>query len=197
MAGWVASLLGNGAVFLWWATSSFAWGISLGFGAEFLFLVVLLLLAALLVAGLLAVFPRTRRLAAALSVGCLVYSVMFAIALWAGNAVRMHGLKLFTERARPLIRAIEAYSDANGSPPSSLQDLVPAYLPEVPRTGVGSAPEYTYYRTDPASTQGNPWVLELGVSTGSMNWDSLIYYPLQNYPPGAIEPVAEWAYVHE
>jgi hypothetical protein len=50
-------------------------------------------------------------------------------------------------RSAPLIAAIERYNDAHGQYPTSLEDLVPDFLPLIPNTIVGGHPP-TYERTD-------------------------------------------------
>lgn len=124
-------------------------------------------------------------------------------AIVGGDAVRMWGFEQFTIRAKPLITAIREYESDRGHPPSSLSELVPDFLPEVHDTGIGSAPEYVYVAGDdaPAEYHGNAWTLRLPVSIGVLNWDLMLYYPLQNYPAhghgGVLRQVGDWAYVHE
>jgi hypothetical protein len=49
------------------------------------------------------------------------------------------------ERRNPeLIKAIEAYAYENGTPPATLAQLVPDYLPAIPRTGIAVRPDYDY-----------------------------------------------------
>jgi hypothetical protein len=69
---------------------------------------------------------------------------------------------------------------------------VPGRLPPIELVSGDKAREYY---------QGNPWVLTAIVSTGSVNWDKFLYFPLQNYPStgygGWLERIGDWAYVHE
>ena len=105
-------------------------------------------------------------------------------------------------RAKPLIRAIEQYSLDHDTPPASISEVVPEYLPAIP-SGLPpleliSGDELT---SSNYSAYGNPWILHSVVSTGILNWDQFIYFPLQNYPRndygGWLEPIGKWAYVHE
>jgi hypothetical protein len=202
VAGAAASVLINGAVFTWWASSSFSWGVPLP-GSEFTLLLAVAALVAATVGGLLLLFRRTRGAGLFLMPAGLILVFSFFLALRAGGAMRMWGFERFAERATPIVDAIERYSKEKGQPPPSLEELVPDYLPSIPATGVGSAREFRYIAGEQAEGQygGNPWVLELAVGTGFLNWDILIYYPLQNYPEhghgGMLEPVGNWAYVHE
>jgi hypothetical protein len=116
----------------------------------------------------------------------------------------MVGFERLIERSRPLIAAIREYEEVHGRPPSTLDALVPEFLPGVPETGVGSAPTYEYesFATDESPSEGAiPWWLMLPVSTGVINWDILLFLPNGDYPEygwgGWLEPVSDWAYVHE
>ncbi len=46
-----------------------------------------------------------------------------------------------------------------------------------------------------------PWELRINCSTGFLNRDVFFYWPVQKYPPqiygGDVEPVVDWAYVHD
>jgi len=45
------------------------------------------------------------------------------------------------------------------------------------------------------------WELRVHCSIGFLNWDVFFYWPTQDYPDGiyggAVERIADWAYVHE
>lgn len=203
IVGAVVSVLVNGTVFMKWASSSFSWGQPLRGWDDFAFLLAAVALMAAAVGGFLSLFPRTRAAGFFLAPASLIFVASFVVAAYAGSAVRMLGFERFTERAQPVVDAIDRYVRQNGQPPSSLAELFPDYLPSVPSTGVGSAPEFRYIVGEQAKREyhANPWVLQLDVSTGVMNWDIFIYYPLQNYPErghgGALERIGDWAYVHE
>lgn len=190
------ALLVNGAIFLWWAGSSFSWGIPLP-GSELALVPVLVALASAFVGFIAMALGRVRHLGVSLMSAGIVYLLSFALAHVAGQSVRTLGFARFAKRAEPLVTAIREYSEKHGAPPTLLAELVPAFLPAVPTTGVGSAPTFSYTR-GPSDSHGNPWVLYLNVGTGFLNWDLLLYYPLQNYPKyRSYEPIADWAYFHE
>jgi hypothetical protein len=113
--------------------------------------------------------------------------------------LRLLGFRLASDRAAPLVEAIHEHARRVGYPPESLDQLVPEYLPSVP----GRLPPIELVSGDKAREyyQGNPWVLTAIVSTGSVNWDKFLYFPLQNYPStgygGWLERIGDWAYVHE
>jgi len=197
-----ASILVNGLVFLWLASSSFSWGIPLP-GIEVTLLLAVFMLFLMLVGVALTVLSRTRAKGLVLICTGLVFVLTFIVAQRAGHSVRMLGFQDFAARAAPLVAAIREYSQEYGRPPAELERLVPDFLPAIPSTGVGSAPNFRYITGDRAlqNYHGNPWVLQLNVPTGMINWDILVYYPLQNYPTaghgGVFEPVGDWAYVYE
>jgi len=119
-----------------------------------------------------------------------------------GRMVRRAAFVRLAERSTPLVTAIRAYESKYGAPPPALAKLVPEFLPEVPRTGMRAYPIYRYYAGPVASKcDGNPWVLEVSTPSGGINFDTFIYFPLQNYPKtgygGYLEPIRDWAYVHE
>jgi hypothetical protein len=120
-----------------------------------------------------------------------------------GLQVRMVGMEACALRARPLIAAIEAYERDKSSPPTSLNSLVPIYLPAVPSTGMGAYPEFRYYIGPVAEEEffGNPWALEVFTPNVGINFDRMLYVPKRNYPKqafdGTLRPVGEWAYVFE
>ena len=106
------------------------------------------------------------------------------------------------ERSMPLVRAIESYYQHHGRPPNALQDLVPAYIREVPSTGLGAYPQYRLLIGDQAAYfERNPWVLLVDTPSGGINFDVMAYFPRQNYPEvglsGWWERVGQWAYLHE
>jgi hypothetical protein len=120
-----------------------------------------------------------------------------------GQRTRRAGMRSFTDRSQELISAIDAFEREHSAPPKSLDQLVPDYLPIVPSTGMMAYPEYTYRTGDDAAEYylGNPWALTVSTPSGGINFDMLLYLPNGNYPKhgfgGWLEPIGDWAYVHE
>ena len=194
----VTALVAYGPLILIWSLCIFgvAWIIA---GVE-VFILVPAAASLVALAGLLAApFKRLRQQAIRAMVigGALV--LLFVPTMVVAGKLRMLGFELAAQRATPLVAAIKAYEKDNGAPPATLQELLPRYLPQLPKrippleliTGEAARSEY----------QGNAWVLVAQVSTGLINWDLFMYFPNQQYPElgygGAIERVADWAYVHE
>ena len=119
-----------------------------------------------------------------------------------GKKVRSSAFHDLAERSAPLVSAISRYTDDHGSPPQTLNELVPDYLSETPKTGIMAYSEYRYEVGEDAERyEGNPWVLRVFTPSGGINFDEFMYFPLQNYPErgygGSFERVGDWAYLHE
>ncbi len=153
---------------------------------------------------LLGLMPRKTREACFLSLlFILAYFGVARICISIAGDVRMDGFKALAQRSTPLVDAIARYEEESGSPPPSLDDLVPDYLPEVPSTGMGAYPDYEYITGDTAQDRykKNSWVLIVPTPPGGLGWDQFMYFPNQNYPErgygGVLERIQDWAYVHE
>lgn len=119
-----------------------------------------------------------------------------------GGMVRMNEFERLAERSLPLVRAIESFVETENRVPDELGDLVPEYLAEVPKTGMGAYPDYEFVTSkDGEATEGNDWILRVDCPLGFLNWDQFLYFPNGNYPEfgygGYLVPVGDWAYVHE
>jgi hypothetical protein len=118
------------------------------------------------------------------------------------RVVRPYLFEGLAERSQALVQAIRLYDADYRRPPASLANLVPEYLPEIPRTGMTAYPDYKYKVCNVSDEcEGNAWVSSVPTPIGFLNWDEFVYYPSGNYPPtdfrGWLEPVRDWAYVHE
>lgn len=123
--------------------------------------------------------------------------------LYVSRGVRMQGIAAFAERSQTLIAAIEKYEREQGEPPEALSELVPDYLPAIPRTGMEAYPQYLYFSGDAVRKRyaGNDWVLRVLTPTLVVNLDEMFYFPRQNYAEWDwapdVEPVGTWVYHHE
>ncbi|GAA5494490.1 hypothetical protein Rhal01_00651 [Rubritalea halochordaticola] len=133
---------------------------------------------------------------------CIVYTGLFIASVLIGNKIRMAEFAALAKRSAPLVTAIADYTAQHGSPPENLQELVPQYLEEVPRTGIMAYPEYKYEVAPQAERyHSNPWVLYIPCTSGGLNWDEFVYLPQQNYDAEMshdyYERVHDWGYLHE
>lgn len=118
--------------------------------------------------------------------------------------IRTKQFEDLADRSRPLIAAISRFEKDHGRPPSKLDVLVPGYIKEVPHTGMGAYPDYEYkistLEPGPDHLEAS-WELSVPCSVGFANWDIFYYLPTEKYPNynygGYIEPIKNWAYVHE
>lgn len=163
----------------------------------------------LLMPSLVALFFKgSRRTGFTVIAFCLVYLLTAGAFMRASNWIRMYEFRRLAKRSAPLIMAIRSYEQNSGHPPARVEDLVPKYLPQVPKTGMGAYPEYEYITgKESLAYDGNPWVIVVDTPIGLINWDKFVYFPKQNYPPngrsgwvsnwGYMERLEDWGYVHE
>ena len=118
------------------------------------------------------------------------------------HSIRNTAFHELAQRSQSLVEAIQSYEQTHGNPPDSLQQLVPEFLSEIPKTGMGGSPDYHYLSgKDATRLGGNPWAIFVKTPRGPLDCDSFIYLPLQNYPESGykdyIEKIDDWGYVHE
>ncbi|MFH0794928.1 MAG: hypothetical protein V2A74_12955, partial [bacterium] len=147
-------------------------------------------------------FKPLRQLSLFLIIPAVLFVGTFFISARIGNVMRIQAFQKLAERSQPLVEAIDRYDKDHSQPPQTLKDLVPQYLPEIPKTGMAGYPEFEYYAGAKAKNyHDNPWVLVVPTPLGFLNWDNFMYFPKQNYPEegygGVLERVGDWAYVHE
>ncbi len=143
-----------------------------------------------------------RKKAAACWIISLVYVVSVLFSLHLGYKIRHRAFEELAIRSQHLVDAIHRFESERGSPPESLVELVPNYLPGIPATGIGAYPDYHYDAADYARRQGaGDWLLWVPTSSGGINFDRFVYFPSETYPErgesGAYEPIGKWAYYHE
>ncbi len=149
-------------------------------------------------------FKRVRRAGVRVFLIGLVSMVSFFGGLLTSSFVRTKQFEDLAERSMPLISAISRFEKEHGKPPAKLDELVPAYLKEVPHTGMGAYPDYEYKvsTTEPGPDHlAAAWELSVPCSIGILNWDVFYYLPTEKYPEydygGYTEPIKNWAYVHD
>ena len=111
---------------------------------------------------------------------------------------RNWGLERITEKADPLIDAIESYNDTEGSYPPDLQALIPNYVNEIMYTGAVGYPDFEYERATPES-HFKSYELYVRTPGGVFSLDTLIYWPEKHYPSeihgNKVRLIEDWAYV--
>jgi hypothetical protein len=112
----------------------------------------------------------TRRLADAVAMFCLAYIVVGIPGVMAADGARRFAFSRLAERSTPLVAAIHAFEADHRRPPSSLDELVPRYLPVLPGTGMGAYPHYHYDAYDDGG-----WRLWVPASEGPMSFELFEY----------------------
>jgi hypothetical protein len=190
----------------WWCAYSSWSGIS--YVGHFLltvnlFVVMLCLGAvlALVVGPIVALIPKYRRFMCITMLQSVVLILCFIGGMILGQKVWRKQVEAVVARGDVLVKAIQQYEAKYGDPPLSLDALVPDFLPEVTMTGIGLRSDFQYTLDQPKQYDGNPWVLVMIPPCAPMGFDSLMYFPKQNYPKhgygGGIERMGAWGYVHE
>jgi hypothetical protein len=144
---------------------------------------------------------------------CALFAVTFVLGWFASGIItwriRRAAFERVTQRGEPIIQAIESYRSREGGVPSSLNDLVPKHIKEIPGTGIRAYPEFEYevplvrdeYYKELYEKHKALYELRVDCSLGGLNWDCCIYWPSEDYPEsiygGRTERIGKWAYVHE
>lgn len=174
--------------------TGYGWNIA---GVELFLLVPLGALLILPFALVSLTFRRQRAKAAFFAFMSIALLASFIPMAKTAAAVRSYGFLVASERAAPLLSAIERHQRAQGFPPHLLDHLVPRYLAEIP----SGLPPVEIITGDEARQAygGNAWVLRANVPTGLINWDEFIYFPNLDYRGygGSIERIGDWAHYHE
>lgn len=142
-------------------------------------------------------FRRTKTQALPITLLALAFSCAAIPTISQTLNRRKQGFERLAQRSQGLVTAIRQFEKENKRPPDNLGDLVPRFLPAVPRTGIQAYPDYRYTRE---ATYENPWSLSVNASWGA-SFDQFVYLPKLNYPEfafgGNLERIGDWAYVHE
>ncbi len=160
----------------------------------------LLSLVILLIIAVILLFKRKKGTLLYLFAGVLLVFLGSLVSVLSPFLFRTDFVGVFTpvaERGQAIIDAVEAFHRDNGAYPECVEDFVPAYLKEMPKTGLAGYPDFTYRKGDDTI----PYVVSVNTPRGGLNWDEFIYWPTGNYEKhywgGWIEPVGKWVYFHE
>ena len=155
------------------------------------------------VISLLLCIPQKTRKKWLLRFMCLTSISFFSvIGLMLIGKVRMNEFEKLGINSTYIIRAVEEFRSENGFYPTKLDQLIPGFLPQLPKTGMGAYPNYKIIMNNSNNeTYENDWILMVDCPSGILNWDVFIYFPNGNYPKqaygGYLKPIGNWAYVCE
>ena len=97
---------------------------------------------------------------------------------------RDKAMHVIAKNGKPLVDAIEAYRlDHDGKVPLNLEHLLPTYLTSIPSTGVGCYKNYSLIHENeiPSWYPKAEWIVEVSISLGFGDGDTLYFLPAQNY----------------
>ncbi len=133
---------------------------------------------------------------------CVLFAVGYlGILVWC-SARRTTAFTRASANGGPIIAALNTYRDDNGVYPNSLSQLVPQYVPSVPRTGLIGYPTFTFPSGyNDISPVPDSYELRIECTSGGINFDRFIYWPSESYPKTIqgnwTERIGTWVYVHE
>lgn len=115
---------------------------------------------------------------------CLIFIFFMVIAFDVGARFKNAGLRRIAIQGEPLVEAIQRYQATNHVAPDALDNLVPAYIPNIPPTGAAAHPRFNFIKNQNSHLfAGNPWILTVPISANRFTTcEFLTYYPNQNYP---------------
>jgi hypothetical protein len=124
----------------------------------------------------------------------------FIPSLWAHQHLKLLGYDLLGRRSVLLISAIQEFEQKRGGPPLTLAELVPDFLPAMPKTRMAAYPEYEYAPEPGPCPNDNRWHIK--VDAGEvLKWDFFFFCPKGTYTEegwgGYNEVRGDWAYLHE
>ncbi|MCX7919393.1 MAG: hypothetical protein N3A72_07260 [bacterium] len=134
--------------------------------------------------------------------------------------VQIRNTRLLTtaKLVQPIITALEQYHTEFGKYPSSITDLVPKYLDQIPTIPMVGYPVLEYEKLEYVSgmmqkpvreESKNKWVrfetggyeLRLMPPLGSHHFDRFVYWPRKFYPKymygGTAETIGDWVFIQE
>lgn len=138
-------------------------------------------------------FKKLRESALALlaaSVTCVL--VLLAVSRVLAS-VDEAGLNALILRGKPIVEATLRYERERGHPPTTLQELVPDYLPSVPPTGSGAFPTWRY--TARAEPPGGRWSLSVHLGVILFDFKHLTFDPEGKYLSYGTHRIGDWAVV--
>ncbi|MDF1839003.1 MAG: hypothetical protein P1V35_14130 [Planctomycetota bacterium] len=145
--------------------------------------------------SLVLLVPKSTRAHAAAAALCCLFALLASIAgHHYAEDTRQWGLEQTLQRSQGIVDAIHSFAEKSGSAPDSLQDLVPALLPDLPNTGLVQDPNYEY---KPGVHGQQHWTLAVRINRRASRSGVLIYNSSELYPHRAdgysYQKIDRWA----
>lgn len=149
-----------------------------------------------------------RRVVLVLLIGCMIYGFVGWSIFYIASIYRMSRFADVAQQSEYLVDAIRRYEIDKGAPPARLDDLVPAYIPGMPETGLGAYPAYGYQVTNEYNRQltagpwfNRLWLLYIDIPLQDGHGEKFIYFPPRDIPEQweqtIVQRMDDWVYVRE
>lgn len=151
----------------------------------------------------LAFFHRTREDSVTGILVCLILLTFFGMQIFIGERIRIYKFHKLVNESQELIQAIEDFHSEKGRYPVMLQQLVPKYLKEYPKTNMQAYPDFQYITGSEVerSYPENSYAILISVPQSFFNFDKLLYLPKQNYKETLTDvsytKIGNWVYVND
>jgi hypothetical protein len=125
----------------------------------------------------------TRKHGLRLLSSCLSFLIPAIICLHLSDTLQVQGFQRLIDQEEVVVAAITAFETANNQPPQTLQDLVPDFLPSIPkRLGDVHINYQLITGTEALSYGDNTWVLKMEIPVPMLDYAFFVYFPNQDYP---------------
>jgi hypothetical protein len=167
----------------------------------FTFMLVPIAVFAALVMALALPFAKRRRVALETLVAFAAYALVGFMCLKASWWIRQIALEDLTERASPIISAIEHFEADHHVPPASMNELVPTYLHSIPPTKMAACLPFEFESGQTAREMyGDRWVLRARPYFQDRGSWEFWYVPSKNYSYRSsmdivVERIGDWGYI--
>ena len=131
---------------------------------------------------------------------CWCFCLLFVVALRGYKKVRSVAMMNAALTGSRISEALDRYRADHGAYPDEFDDLVPQYVDQIPFTGMVGYPQF-YYKSGANIPGSGGYEIGINCPIAVLNWDKFFYWPSKAYPKsiygGSVEPIGDWAYVHE
>lgn len=148
-------------------------------------------------------FDKTREDSVTGILVCIIHLTFFGIQIFIGERIRIYKFHQLVNENRELIQAIEDFHSERGRYPVMLEQLVPRYLKQVPKTNIQAYPKFEYIQGSEIQKlyPENLYAIFVSVPQSFFNFDKLLYLHRQNYKEVfknvSYTKIGTWVYVND